>query len=205
MCGRYTANTEDEVIEIRGILAGLSMRLSNHGIRRESDLAAEHDRIFTDIYGKEIFPSGTAPVITNSGDIILSKWGFDKWDGKGLVINARSETAGSSRFFSPYAQKSRCIIPASHYFEWKKEPKQSAVKYRLGVKCSSGIYMAGLLNKEKNNYVIMTKQAAESIGFIHDRMPVLLLSSQVVSWLNGTLDLSALLTLMPDDIYYETA
>ena len=44
----------------------------------------------------EIFPCDTAPVLQGNGQIAFGAsmiWGFPKWDGKGVIFNARSETA----------------------------------------------------------------------------------------------------------------
>lgn len=202
MCGRYTANTEDEVIEIRNILAGLTMRLA--GDMLDDDVYNHSD---TPYYGKLILPSDNAPVITNDNKLILSHFGFNKWDDSGLIINARSETAGTSRFFAPYIKKSRCIVPASHYFEWKKAPGTATVKYRLGAGNKHGIFMAGFLNQTpgKESFVILTKPAGDNIRFIHDRMPVLLSAEQIKSWLDCSLDIDDLSSVSFSDISYEKA
>ncbi|PKM63053.1 MAG: SOS response-associated peptidase [Firmicutes bacterium HGW-Firmicutes-21] len=194
MCGRYTANTEDEVIEIRRILAGLSMRLIG-------------DSLTGDIHGKEVFPSDTAPVINKDGVLTLSKWGFEKWDGNGLIINARSETASTGRFFSPYVKKGRCIVPASSYFEWRKSIGSPSVKYRIGLRDSCGIFMAGLLkhNNDTGNFVVLTKEPEDNISFIHNRMPVLLTHTQIIPWLDGSLDPVEMSQSSVRDIFFEKA
>ncbi|HAN20359.1 MAG: hypothetical protein A2Y15_06815 [Clostridiales bacterium GWF2_36_10] len=201
MCGRYTSNTEDEVIQIRSILAGLTMRLAGEILEESSILNVDS------LTGKEIFPSNSAPIITNKGKLTLSKFGFEKWDGSGLIINARSETAGDSRYFSPYNLKSRCIIPASNYFEWKKTPGSYSEKYKIAFGNKSGIFMAGFLDPKVNieSFVILTKPASENISFIHDRMPVLLSQTQLIPWLNGSLDISRLSLLNISDIPFEKA
>lgn len=199
MCGRYTANTEDEVIEIRGILAALSMRLSSK--HADYALAAQ-----ADFYGKEIRPSDKTPIITKNENFSLAKFGFDKWDDSGLIINARSETVSTSRFFSPFINK-RCIIPASYYFEWKKAPHAPAEKYILGAGNKSGIFMAGLINTTpgKEGFVILTKAADENIRFIHDRMPVILPASQINAWFDGTIGIDFISRVCVPNISYEKA
>ena len=197
MCGRYTANTEDEVIEIRGILNALSMRLS-------SDISDGMLAAYAGLYGKEIYPSENAPVVTCDG-ILRYKFGFEKWDGSGLIINARSETISSSRFFKPFL-KNRCIIPASHYFEWKKVPHTHTEKYKFG-SGKSGIFMAGLMDAKpgKESFVILTKQADENISFIHERMPVILPVSRILSWLDGTLSPDTLASVCVENIFFDMA
>jgi hypothetical protein len=42
----------------------------------------------------EIFSTNIVPVQT-AGSFALMKWSFSKFDGKGSIINARSETAAT--------------------------------------------------------------------------------------------------------------
>ena len=51
------------------------------------------------IHGGEVFPSNMAPVITRHGELTTMLWGFPRFDGKGLIINARSETAAEKPMF----------------------------------------------------------------------------------------------------------
>lgn len=208
MCGRYTANTEDEVIEIRKILAGLTMRLAGDSLNEEEIEEIKNSGLF----GKVIFPSQTAPVITNKGRFKLSKWGFDKWDNSGIVINARSETAEKSRFFLPYAKKSRCLIPANSYFEWKKRPGLSSEKYKIGSGRGSVLFMAGFIKPaavnfpaEQDRFVILTKPADDKISFIHDRMPLLVKSELIEPWLDGSIEVGELAQMSFEDLLFKTA
>ncbi len=108
MC-RYLSFTESEIIAAQTLL-----QLPNRGA-------------FVPDKG-EIYPSQTAPILINSGyDVACTdgRWGFARWDGKGVLINARSETAHSSRVFSPYYTTERCLVPAHGYFEWRKTGKTS--------------------------------------------------------------------------------
>ena len=48
------------------------------------------------------------------------------------------------------------------------------------------IYLAGIYRKEGNHAscTILTREPAESIAFIHNRMPVILPSEAIGDWLN---------------------
>ena len=176
MCGRYTVNTEDEIVEMREIIQEISVRLS------KEDAAAYQN------FGKDVFPSAIAPVITPRNGIKLLKWGFEKWDGKGVVFNAKSETIATSKFFSPHLLKGRCIIPAGAYYEWRKENGKAIEKFRIFSPQKEPIFMAGLMKQtsEQNaEYVIITRPAAENISFIHNRMPLIFGKQQVIDWLCG--------------------
>lgn len=177
MCGRYTVNTEDEIIEMREIIKEISLRLSFEN-------AAEYT-----FFGGEAYPSCIAPVITPNDGIKLLKWGFEKWDGKGVIFNARSETLMTSRLFSPHLAKGRCIIPAGAYFEWQRVNGKPTDKFRIGSPDRGPIFMAGLLKQrpdKQTEYVVITRPAAENIRFIHDRMPLIFGKEQVADWLTGS-------------------
>ena len=47
-------------------------------------------------------------------------WGFEKTDNKGLIINARSETATEKRLFKECLLNRRILIPATSFYEWDK-------------------------------------------------------------------------------------
>ena len=111
-------------------------------------------------------------------------------DGNRL-INARSETASQKPTFKDGMLHRRCIIPASWYFEWNRnEPGRP--KYAIGAEQKDIIYMAGIYRFEKDSqtktdkpvFSILTRDPAESISFIHHRMPVLLPREAVRDWLN---------------------
>jgi putative SOS response-associated peptidase YedK len=48
------------------------------------------------------------------------KWGFPRTGGGGLVINSRSEKADVTPMFQKAARERRCLVPASHFFEWRR-------------------------------------------------------------------------------------
>ena len=149
----------------------------------------------------EIFPTNIAPIYIedeNKMKPILAKWGFPKWDGKGVIINARAESIADKQMFKKLLSSKRCIVPASYYFEWKKED-QRRDKYKIN-NPNSNIYMAGLFdiitNKENKQlslfesnmdifFTIITRNANESISHIHDRMPLIFNKDEMQDWING--------------------
>ena len=140
----------------------------------------------------EIFPSDTVPVIANTKTLTLApfamNWGYRMPDGK-LIINARSETAVDKPMFRDGMVHRRCILPATNYFEWEKRA-DTKVKYAIRPSADGVMYMAGLYRIEGNQArcTILTRQPADSIAYIHDRMPVLLPKEAVQDWLNPKYD-----------------
>ena len=186
MCGRYTPITENEIVAVRAIIRDISIQLSKAQL---------------DDYGgisHEVAPTDQSPVIIDEqGTPVLehAKFGFERWDGKGVIINARSETVTEKTMFKHYVQKGRCVIPTSGYFEWTPvEGKKKKAKHQIKDKQGNMLFMAGLYRNgnEGREFVIITKDPVGEIVDIHDRMPVVLRVDQIEPWLSGDLPIEAL-------------
>ena len=136
----------------------------------------------------EIFPSAVLPVLASNraGEqrVFPMKWGFS--GGKGLLINARAETAAEKATFREAWAKHRCAIPASWYFEWEHDEKHRAgQKYALKPEGEGLIWLAGLYRMEGDlpAFVILTRPADERLAWMHDRMPVMLPKPAVGAWI----------------------
>lgn len=134
----------------------------------------------------EIYPTNQVPIFTNnnSSKCILSTWGFPNFhnkDNKGVIINARSETAFEKPMFKQSLIDRRCLIPASGFFEWNSEKE----KYYFTSKEAHTFYFCGLYNtfENENRFVILTTSPNISISDIHDRMPLILPKSKCDDWL----------------------
>lgn len=161
--------------------------------------------IYKDYKIGEIFPSNIAPIYIQDEEAmkpILAKWGFPRWDNKGLIINARAESIEEKQMFKKLNKNNRCTIPASAYFEWKERETGSKLKDKYIInKPDSLMYFAGLYNvvpKHKQEqlslfetndldiyYTIITKEADFSVNHIHDRMPVIFEYNEIDDWLKG--------------------
>jgi len=195
MCGRMYMEPEDPTGELNAIIATLKNRMGTE---------ANAVKFFG-----EIFPSDTIPVITTNEkherNVLPMKWGFPKFDGKGLIINARSETAAIKPMFKESAKSRRCIIPASHYFEWEKRENQK-VKYAIRPAHGSLSYIAGLYKTDVKAsqilFTVLTRQADEKISFIHDRMPVIMPKDMISDWLSPGYNFDELLREADRDMQY---
>ena len=87
--------------------------------------------------------------------------------------------------FADGMKQRRCLIPADSYFEWEHLGNKKQ-KYEISPNGSSGFCLAGIYRIEQGRAVfsILTRESAESIAFIHDRMPVILPETAVSDWLN---------------------
>jgi putative SOS response-associated peptidase YedK len=133
----------------------------------------------------EVYPSHLAPILTKDG-VAPAKWGFRRYDGKGLVINARAETVEEKPMFRNAFQKGRCVVPTTGFFEWTKDKQK--IKYLFELPDEQLLYMAGLYDYIDNDLcmVVLTHPANESLTGVHDRMPVILTGDQLTLWLTET-------------------
>ncbi|MBR5995229.1 MAG: SOS response-associated peptidase family protein [Eubacteriaceae bacterium] len=130
----------------------------------------------------EVFPGQRLPVLVPGGDkakVALEKWGIKTEGRNSLLINARSETAAERPTFRPLWLNSRCVIPASGFYEFDDKNR----KYLFTPQNAGMLYMAGML--APSGFVIMTGDADDTVAPVHHRMPILLTAGRVVSYLNG--------------------
>jgi putative SOS response-associated peptidase YedK len=142
----------------------------------------------------EIFPTDIVAVKSSGGEYAAMRWGFTSFDGK-PIINARSETASEKPMFRDSMRSRRCLIPASGYYEWKRDGVHKT-KYRIYIP-GDVLFLAGCWRVEAGGgeqtdgggavtvprFVILTRDAAPWIAEIHDRMPVIIPRDDTEDWL----------------------
>ena len=114
--------------------------------------------------------------------------------GASLLINARAETATEKPTFRTLARETRCVLPASGYYEWTKADSEKNPHF-ISSDLQKTLFwsFAGLVRvteedgELKQETVILTKPATPQLESIHHRMPVLLAPEQVQDWLNPNL------------------
>lgn len=134
----------------------------------------------------EIFPGDAAPaVILQDGQIlpVPAVFGFPGFDGKKLLINARSETVAQKKTFADSLEKRRVILPALGFYEWSRDGKKT--KYYFQAEDRPVLYLCGVykLVGGQPRFVILTRAANESMIETHDRMPVIAAENEVRSYL----------------------
>lgn len=142
----------------------------------------------------EIRPTNVAAVIAPNRDgkasVFPMRWGY-QIPGASLVVNARSETAGTKPTFRDDWKIHRCIIPASWYFEWEhfRTPSgrtKTGDKYSIQPAGASATWLCGLYRMEDKFpvFTVLTKEPTEDLRRIHDRMPVMLPKEMIRDWIN---------------------
>jgi putative SOS response-associated peptidase YedK len=134
-------------------------------------------------------------------ELKLLRWGLvPSWakdtSGGARMINARSETVAVKPAFRAAFAKRRCLIPADGYYEWVTEgkAKKPFYIYRADGRllAFAGIYelWRNLLVPEDHEDAwyrsasIITTQATDDIGRIHDRTPMVIAPESWTDWLD---------------------
>ena len=187
MCGRYFVDRGESVEDLDRIIDALN---------RKGQV----------VKMGEVFPADPVMVIANSKSMtpaaFAMPWGYRMPDGK-LVINARSESASEKSMFQDGMAQRRCVLPATNYFEWEKRAEGN-VKYAIRPTAGGLMYLAGIYRIEESQprCTILTRNPAQSISFIHDRMPVLLPREAVKDWLNPQYDAMDVIKAAITDVSY---
>ncbi|ESM41308.1 hypothetical protein SM87_04121 [Klebsiella pneumoniae] len=108
--------------------------------------------------------------------------------GKPALINARVETAATSRMFKPLWQHGRAICFADGWFEWVREGDKKQ-PYFIHRKDGQPIFMAAIgsvhfeRGDEAEGFLIVTAAADQGLVDIHDRRPLVLVPEAAREWM----------------------
>lgn len=127
----------------------------------------------------------------------LFRWGFvPGWvkDPRefSLLINARAESMADKPSFRDAIRNSRCIVPASGYYEWMKGADGERRPYYITSNETETMAFAGLYStwagpngEEVDTVCIVTVDPNLEISGVYDRMPAILRGQAAIdAWLN---------------------
>jgi putative SOS response-associated peptidase YedK len=182
MCGRYgfSVNDAKEVYE----------RFDTYN--ELADLTARYN----------VAPGQMNPVVTSHSPNEISRmyWGLiPHWarddSFKYKTINARAETVAKLRTFAEPFSYTRCIVPATGFYEpdkinYKKSPFpwhyfQLKDQKIFGFAGIYDVWKDKKTGKEIKSYTIITTTPNSLVGNIHDRMPVILDPEDEAMWLDA--------------------
>jgi len=147
---------------------------------------------------------------------LIPSWAKDPAIGN-RMINARMESVADKPAYKRAFASRRCLLPADGYFEWypteelTKAGKPRKQPFFIHPKDGGVLAMAGLYEIWKDptrddddplqfrwTCTVLTTDAEDSLGHIHDRMPLMVSPDQWGAWLDPTVsgrdDLLGLLT-----------
>jgi putative SOS response-associated peptidase YedK len=194
MCGRYSLLCIDDL--------GNRFRVNDPAIGFKSHF--------------NIAPSTEQPVVVH-GDgnaLVPMRWGLiPSWAKDPAIghrmINARAETLPEKPAFRPLLKNKRCLVPASGFFEWKKDGAQK-IPYYFFLKDAPLFAFAGLYDAWTSpgglvirSYTIITTGPNGLVAQVHNRMPAILLQENEERWVGqqpiAPADLTSLLAPCPED------
>lgn len=148
-----------------------------------------------------IAPSQSLPVVCQTPSegrhFLSAKWGLiPSWvknpEEMPQPINAKAETAAIKPMFRHAFRKSRILVPADAFYEWKavngrKQP------YLVRLRDGSPFGMAGLLEHWQGpagtlaTFTILTTEPNALMADIHNRMPAIVKPEDYQAWLDPDL------------------
>lgn len=135
---------------------------------------------------------------------LVPSWAKERSIGSRL-INARLETLAEKPAFRRALAARRCLVPADGYYEWYPtaeltaagKPKKQPFHIRPadgGVLAMAGLYELwrdpALADDDPARWLwtctVITTEATDDVGMIHDRMPLMVTRERWADWLDPT-------------------
>ncbi|HEX4190219.1 MAG TPA: SOS response-associated peptidase [Marmoricola sp.] len=204
MCGRYASSLDPEDIveefEIRTALPPDLPRLEpDYNVAPTKEVYAVLERPPRSVDGEEL-PAERQIRVASWG--LVPSWAKDPKIGS-RMINARMETVSEKPAYRRAFEKRRAILPADGYYEWyvteglTKSGKPKKQPFFIRPKDGSVLAMAGLYElwrdptkadddplRWKWTATVITTDATDDLGRIHDRMPLMLAPEAYDAWLD---------------------
>lgn len=161
-----------------------------------------------------VAPGQMMPVVdmADSGHIIFAKWGLVPHWAKDpkigyKMINVRAETILEKPSFRDVVRTHRCLVLADGFYEWDKKGDKK-IPYYISLKNKEPFAFAGICAQWHSDqemiqsFSIITTDANDLVGKIHDRMPVMLKMEDEKQWLDASIkddEIAGFLHKYPDD------
>ncbi len=213
MCGRYASSRkpEDLVEEFEIVESRVGAPLEpDYNVAPTKEVYAVLERAARPADGDDVPepPQRQLRVLTWG---LVPSWAKDAGIGS-RMINARMETVAEKPAYKRAFAVRRCLLPADGYFEWYPTAQLTSAgkprKQPFFIRPRDGgvLAMAGLYeiwrdpakaddadDRFRWTCTVLTTEAEDSLGHIHDRMPLMVERDRWADWLDprvgGRLDL----------------
>ena len=111
------------------------------------------------------------------------------------TLNARVEGVLSSKLWGPAMKRHRCLVPANHFYEWRKDGPKDKTAFTISMRDESLMTFAGIWTYwrgtwkdepwEGYTFAILTTGPNSLMERIHDRMPVIVAPEDRETWLKA--------------------
>ena len=207
MCGRYASSRRPE-----DLVEEFEISDSRVGTPLEADFNVAPTKEVYAVVERAPKPDDEAPKDAEPGEAVrqlrVLKWGLiPSWAKDPTIgsrmINARMETVAEKPAFRRAFSSRRCLLPADGYFEWyptqqlSKAGKPLKQPFFITPKDGGILAMAGLYeiwrdptrdeddpDRFRWTCTVLTTQAEDSVGHIHDRMPLMVDRERWDAWLD---------------------
>lgn len=211
MCGRYASSRspDDLAEEFEVVDPRLDQPLpADYNVAPTKEVYAVLDRAPRPADEEEEGTASARPVSQPVRQLRVLRWGLVPFWAKdpsigSRMINARMETVAEKPAFRRAFSSRRCLLPADGYYEWYetqqkgKSGKPLKQPFFIRPKDGSVLAMAGLYeiwkdptrdddDPEKFRWTctVLTTEATDEVGRIHDRMPLLVTRDRRTAWLD---------------------
>lgn len=137
----------------------------------------------------------------NVRELHVARWGLVPFWAKDAsigarLINARVETAHEKPAFRRSFALHRCLVPADGYYEWQITEEGGKQPHFIRPADGGVLPMAGLYAVWRSpeapdgrllSCTVITTEATDDVGRIHDRMPMLVEPERFAAWLDPAL------------------
>jgi putative SOS response-associated peptidase YedK len=215
MCGRYASSRrpEDLIEEFEVVDSRVPEPLApDYNVAPTKEVYAVVERPSS----KEAGDAGEPP----ARQLRVVKWGLvPSWAKDASIgnrmINARMETVAEKPAYKRALAVRRCLLPADGYFEWyptdekTKAGKPKKQPFFIHPKDGSPLAMAGLYEIWRDpakdddaddrflwTCTVITTDAPDDLGKIHDRMPLMVERDSWGAWLDPRTDKDSVLDLL---------
>jgi putative SOS response-associated peptidase YedK len=213
MCGRYASARKRE-----DLLAEFRIERDRVDESLEPDYNVAPTKKVYAVLNRGSRGQGDSPPQDVARELRVVRWGLVPSWAKDVsigsrMINARAETVDSKPSFRQAFARRRCLLPADGFYEWQqvagngKARKQPYFIHRGdgGVLAFAGLYEIwrdkSIPDDDPGAWLwtstIITTRAEDSVGKIHDRMPMVIEPARWADWLDpGNSNKSDLLALL---------
>jgi putative SOS response-associated peptidase YedK len=166
---------------------------------RGSDAATEERARPEDVRGGDAVSEES--LLESVRELHVARWGLVPFWAKDVsigarLINARVETAHEKPAFRRAFALHRCLVPADGYYEWQATEHGGKQPHFIRPADGGVLAMAGLYAVWRSpdapggrllSCTVITTEATDDVGRIHDRMPMLVEPDRFGAWLDPAL------------------
>lgn len=165
--------------------------------------------------GYNIAPTAEVPVLVLKGELEcrpMRWWMTPRWAPDApttyAMFNARAESLEKSRAFRGPFHAHRCLVPVAGYYEWEWDEIGKKKQPWLVQPAEAPMLLAGIWEhwqrgaEQLESFAIITTQADPELGWLHDRMPVMLPPDVLRRWLDPATPVAELMPLLAPVLPY---